>query len=1379
MTCRTAEDYLLGRIKDNLNPFDSSNGVDYAASALGGLTNFLLARSGVGAGFTLIREIGYSSFGVISGQEDPANPYGEGHDFRPALASAAASIGFSVMMGAATAGTFAPIAAAVAIAGGAMVVGAIAQSLYELDYAHDHAAPGTCPFPDDPEDPNPNTPDAPHGSDVPPNPGGPNDPNAPGGPGYPGYPGDTGGGGFYGPRFVPPGADPLSPPQDPLIIDLNGGGFDLVSVTASSANFDLNSDSFAERVGWINSGTGFVVRDLNANGTVDGASELIGGPDQDAMAALAALDSNSDGKVDAGDSAFASLRVWQDADGDGQSDSGELSTLASLGITSFSTTATHSGAFVEGNVIGAVGSATLSNGSTLKIGSAYFATNNLLSAWVAPTEYVRDEDTYALPDLRGYGTVKDLSAEMTLNSDLLDDVQDFVLGSRTMDLAALRAGFKEILYEWTGADAVSPTSRGSYVDAQHLAVVEAFYGDDFEFRNAQGQVVSTNPSALQASQVEIAYTNIFNEMLLRFASQMSLSDFALTQEDEALSESPWFALSALIYSVDYDHFVGNLLPALRLIHAFAPDDSTGALTYYGTIAPLLSGALGDFANHDPAVLKDAIALIFDDPIERAFISAAIDHDPILGDSSAQSISGTSSADLILGAAGNDTIAGGNGGDVYLYSSGGGADVVIDGFAPVEIDRLVIADPTVLPSQVAITRSSGAPEDVTLTFGSGQSVFLDGQFGLAGYGYGVEEVEFSDGTLWSKADLKHLYVAQAQTSGNDTITGFDGSSVISVSDTAGNDFIVESYAPADVDQLVLGSGLNSSNLVITRSGTDLDDLILSFTSHSGSLTLDEQLTGNGYGFESIKFGDGTIWTRDDLFAAYAGSQASSGNDTIAGQNSYADVLAGLGGNDQLSGLTGSDTYVFNSGHGQDTIFESYAPSDTDKLVLGAGLNSTNVSLVRSLSNPNEIKLDFGGSGSITLKDEFSANGYGVEQIQFGNGTLWTKSDLKLAYLSQAQTSGNDTINGFEGSTSITLSALSGNDVLIEGYGPSDTDVIVFGSGLNASNLVITRSTSNLNDVTLSFTGYSGSVKLSQEFNSNGYGFEQIQFGDSTVWGKSDLKAAYLAQAQTSGNDTINGFDGSNTFSIGALAGNDVLSESYAPSDTDVLAFGSGLAAADAILTRSTVGLNDVTISFVGHTGSVKLLGQFDANAASYGYGFEQIQFSGGTTWTKADLQAAYLTRAPTSGADTLSGFENRADVIQGGGGGDNLTGLSGNDTLNGEAGRDTLTGSAGADTFVLSSLSDSGLGSLADLIADFTSGTDKIDLSSLDADSATGGDQAFNWLGTTAFSNVAAQLRYEVVGSVRNIYGDVDGDGLADFQLQLTGTGTLVSGDFVL
>ena len=49
----------------------------------------------------------------------------------------------------------------------------------------------------------------------------------------------------------------------------------------------------------------------------------------------AAFDSNGDGKLTATDTRWADFRVWQDKNGDGVSDVGELRTLAEAGIASF------------------------------------------------------------------------------------------------------------------------------------------------------------------------------------------------------------------------------------------------------------------------------------------------------------------------------------------------------------------------------------------------------------------------------------------------------------------------------------------------------------------------------------------------------------------------------------------------------------------------------------------------------------------------------------------------------------------------------------------------------------------------------------------------------------------------------------------------------------------------------------------------------------------------------------------------------------------------------------------------------------------------------------------------------------------------------------
>ena len=120
------------------------------------------------------------------------------------------------------------------------------------------------------------------------------------------------------------------------------------------------------------------------------------------------------------------------------------------------------------------------------------------------------------------------------------------------------------------------------------------------------------------------------------------------------------------------------------------------------------------------------------------------------------------------------------------------------------------------------------------------------------------------------------------------------------------------------------------------------------------------------------------------------------------------------------------------------------------------------------------------------------------------------------------------------------------------------------------------------------------------------------------------------------------------------------------------------------------------------------------------------------------------------------------------------------SLGGGLGNDTLTGGAGADTFVLLTLADSGAtAATRDIIADFLSGTDKISFVGIDANTAVANDQAFAFIGTSAFSGMAGQLRYGLVSGYTVVEGDVNGDMVADFQLQLTGSQTLLATDLML
>lgn len=163
-----------------------------------------------------------------------------------------------------------------------------------------------------------------------------------------------------------------------------------------------------------------------------------------------------------------------------------------------------------------------------------------------------------------------------------------------------------------------------------------------------------------------------------------------------------------------------------------------------------------------------------------------------------------------------------------------------------------------------------------------------------------------------------------------------------------------------------------------------------------------------------------------------------------------------------------------------------------------------------------------------------------------------------------------------------------------------------------------------------------------------------------------------------------------------------------------------------------------------------------------------------------------------------------DILIGNTASNKLFGGAGNDTIAGGAGTDYMTGGAGADTFigdVNGATYQSKKGELTlDVITDFKSGTDFIDLSGIDAKVATDGDQAFFFNGTNANKN-AGDLTIKTYTSVNGaekalgidldgqtgkgaeipvtvVFGNTDGE-TPDFGLVLLGVSSVTAQDFIL
>jgi hypothetical protein len=166
----------------------------------------------------------------------------------------------------------------------------------------------------------------------------------------------------------------------PLVLDLDANGIRTLS-QANGVNFDLDNDGNIDKAGWVGRGDGLLARDISGDGVINHGGELFGEgtvmPDgskaKDGYQALAALDSNLDGLINAHDPAFRSLTVWADANGNGLTDAGELKSLDNLGIKSIGLDAVKTHVVDNGNLIGLMGSFTKSDGSVHTAGDVWFS----------------------------------------------------------------------------------------------------------------------------------------------------------------------------------------------------------------------------------------------------------------------------------------------------------------------------------------------------------------------------------------------------------------------------------------------------------------------------------------------------------------------------------------------------------------------------------------------------------------------------------------------------------------------------------------------------------------------------------------------------------------------------------------------------------------------------------------------------------------------------------------------------------------------------------------------------------------------------------------------------------------------------------------------
>jgi hypothetical protein len=207
---------------------------------------------------------------------------------------------------------------------------------------------------------------------------------------------------------------------DPLVLDLTGRGLDTTSLDGSSVHFDLNNDFFSERTGWIGAGAGLLALDKNGNSKIDDVTELFGSYTGSGLGDLAQYDLNADGKIDSADQVFSKLRVWQDANGDGVTDSGELQSLSQLGIASISLNGQAvNGLTPQGTEIRTYSTFTRTDGTTSGVYDAVFGNDQTDTVYRGEAGHAAWAGDHGI-DVKGFGRITNLAVASANDFELAE-----------------------------------------------------------------------------------------------------------------------------------------------------------------------------------------------------------------------------------------------------------------------------------------------------------------------------------------------------------------------------------------------------------------------------------------------------------------------------------------------------------------------------------------------------------------------------------------------------------------------------------------------------------------------------------------------------------------------------------------------------------------------------------------------------------------------------------------------------------------------------------------------------------------------------------------------------------------------------------------------
>lgn len=877
---------------------------------------------------------------------------------------------------------------------------------------------------------------------------------------------------------------------DPLLVDLDGDGIETTSLQ-NGVFFDHENDGFAENSCWVGADDGILVLDKNNNGIIDNGSELFG--DQFILSdgtkaasgfdALASLDSNADLVIDSGDEMFNQIKILK---GDGT-----LLTLAEAGIASISLTYSNSTKTdINGNRQLRIGSYTTTEGKNFTIADYNFSRDTINSI---STNIVDVSATIeALPDANGFGLVDTLHQAMAKDTtgSLQALVQSFVNETNIMNRHNL---VKDIILKWTGVENVVEGSRGGAIDAQELAALEKFMGENFV-----GVSNSTNPNTQAANILNSAFSELVEYVYAQLASQSHLKSLydLITVDIDSTTNKITLDLSAVATTIKSNILSNsdtgkNLLSEFdRTLKSLGIVDSTNYQEYYDTISELGDEykLLMDISDKTAIYGTDGVD-DFDGTAkgEAYFTGNGNDKvysrqgdDIIYAGAGNDNINACYGNDTIDGGAGRDTMYGGDGNDVYYVDQT--SDKIVE-YADEGEDTIYSSVTYTLPSNVeniiltgsANINATGNSLNNEITGNDGNNILR------AGSGY-VNRLNGGKGadTMYGTIYVDTYYVDNPGDVIVEPGVGKEGrtDTVFStISYSLENTYIEQLFLQYDSYEDLYGigneydnaiNGTRGNNLLIGNGGDDslsgregIDTLIggLGDDIYSVDNVNDVIIENANEGIDDVwAFGIDYTLTNDcncENLIVYGDNLTAVGNDydnTISGEGAD-NLLIGNGGNDVFNGeVYDGENFgmLYGGDYGADTLIGGIG--DDTYFYYGGGeviIENENEGIDRVVSNTDCVLPD-------NVENLYIKN-YEDSGIKITGNNL--DNMLKGAYLGcifEGKT-GNDSLYGKTGDDTYVFNSGDNNDIIIEEGG---NDKIILGEDITKSNIAIYQDGNNL-------------------------------------------------------------------------------------------------------------------------------------------------------------------------------------------------------------------------------------------------------------------------------------------------------------------------------